>query len=515
MKITLLMLIGVGVVLMNFAVEKLAPVEVKVTKMKSLPMGYKFKEKEHEKRDWVVVELTASNEVLRDDIQLKCLWFASRARPNDKNKTRTFLDREADRQFDFSAESEWIIDNKGQGLKVPEKWKGKQLWYVPIPVMEEDLERGTVKDYRGLFLLEYQGKPLVHEGYPGKMVLDNLEFLGKNDWIELMSKSLAEGTAGDKINGFVEHVVQTGNIVMPQITLFLKTPMGQTNFKKVKGVLAICVLANNVQKIRDGLVKNVINTETDVMTKYANERDLAVLIWGCRTLWDKEHNWYDVPEVEYKVYDKNMDEVSAAWVRGANELLSKYDVKPTRFLLDGYSGGAQFALRLALRHPEQFLAVHGHVPGSCDFPIDNGKGTLWLLTTGENDFGKLNMAKFYTSMRKREAPVIFKVYPNAEHNRSLAAVRLTKQFFDYALKYEKHEKAKLGESLELDKAEQFPWYTDYNKSLFYGDWFLNSRYKEEEGELGKLLKNRRVPLPTRELAEAWMVNEVVDDKVGK
>jgi predicted esterase len=348
------------------------------------------------------------------------------------------------------------------------------------------------------------------------MVLDNLEFVGKDTWIELLTKSQLTSIDNTIVKGFIEHVIQTNNREMPQITMFLRAPKGHQNFNRVKGIMAICVLANNIQHIRDGLIKENFNTETDIMTKYANERELAVLIWGSKSLWNKKLNWYDLPEDEYKEYDHNMDQVCEAWVKGVKELIAKYQIKSQRLLLDGYSGAAQFALRLAMRHPEIFLAVHAHVPTTFDIPIDNGKGTLWLLTTGLYDSGMNNMTKFYSAMRKRETPMILKVYPDAGHNRTTAAVKLSQTFFDYALSFDSSITAKLESNLALDNATAFPWYKDFSNPKYWTDWHTNSKFAyDETNELDHFLKSRKVPIPNTKLAEAWMINDVEQNKLLK
>jgi hypothetical protein len=77
------------------AVDKtiIPPITIKVTKMKSLPSGYQFKNKEDSKKEWIMVELTANKDILTDELQLSCLWFANRMRPQDKNKNRAFQDK--------------------------------------------------------------------------------------------------------------------------------------------------------------------------------------------------------------------------------------------------------------------------------------------------------------------------------------------------------------------------------------------------------------------------------------
>jgi hypothetical protein len=82
------------------------------------------------------------------------------------------------------------------------------------------------------------------------------------------------------------------------------------------------------------------------------------------------------------------------------------------------------------------------------------------------------------------------------------AVKLRELFFEYALSLKSPDKSqKVGS--EISTSSRF---SDFQKPPFIGDYINQEVYSSEKA--GWIPEGQRVPIPTRELAEAW--GEVVE-----
>lgn len=311
----------------------------------------------------------------------------------------------------------------------------------------------------------------------------------------------------------IQHVVKTRSAKQPQITLFMRPPIGMTDVSDADGVLAMCLLANNVEEIKRRL--QVVEARDDVgsVLRFAEKHKLVTLCWGSRSLWDPRTNWDEQSRAVGKQMDETFDEVAAAWARGVEELSRKYGMPETGFLLWGVSGSAQYAQRLALRKPHYFLAVHVHIPSSFDKPTREASRVLWCLTTGENESGYERSLHFLAACREMGYPIVYKAIPGLGHQGHPVAERLGLAFFEYALSL-RDEKSVFegsmtdkyaGNMKERDEKASRPWPESFRLPACVGDVVNQEVFPVDKSE--RVPVPFRVDLPTRRLAEVWKLEK--------
>jgi len=324
-------------------------------------------------------------------------------------------------------------------------------------------------------------------------------------------KELVEKKTGEKVerkaamDPVIAHVVKTQNPGQPQITLFLRPPQGVTDGSQVKGVLAMCMLANNVEDIRRQLQGIEPGKEVGGIIGFAEKHKLAILAWGSCGLWNPNAGYDEQTRQVNREMDKSFDEVAKAWELGVKQLGQKYGTPQRNFMLWGMCGAAQWAHRLALRKPDYFLAVHVHIPGSFDQPTVEANKVLWLLTTGELYGGYERAKRFYADCRKLGYPMVFKAIVGLGHAGSPAADQLGLEFFEYALNMcdqrETFEKSGKGAGCGLQQGTPQPWLKSFREPAFVGDILNQEVFPFEQQEMVPV--GLRVPLPTKEIADAW------------
>lgn len=319
-------------------------------------------------------------------------------------------------------------------------------------------------------------------------------------------RKLSSFPASDAV---IEYVVKTENAKQPQITLLMRAPSSIHDMSEAKGVLALCLLANNVDAIKRRLQNPSAGDDLGGLLHFAEKHQLVILSWGSRSLWDPSKNWDEQKRVINQQMDENFDEIAAAWSRGVATLAKKYGLPEKNFLLWGISGAGQYAHRLALRKPDRFLAVHVHVPSSFDKPTKEANRVLWCLTTGENEAGYEQSVKFFASCQELGYPIIYKAIPGLGHKGSPVANRIGLAFFEYALSVQ-HEKDRRNTSLssggglravggQTDTAAS--WAEAFRNPPYWGD-IINQQIVPRL-QRQQIPAHYRVPLPTKALADAW------------
>jgi hypothetical protein len=204
-------------------------------------------------------------------------------------------------------------------------------------------------------------------------------------------------------------------------------------------------------------------------------------------------------------FSRSFDFLSDAWARGVKEFGIEAGIPQNDFLLYGISRGAQWAHRLAIRKPEYFLAVHVHVPSTFDKPLPNANGPLWLVTTGELEYGYERAKTFYSECKGMGYPMIFKAFVGLGHAGSPLADALGIKFFDYALtvqsQRDEHEKWRDRLTKKTTVTTKDPWLKDFKIPAFYGDIVNQEAFPIAQAQMIPLAL--RVPLPNKDLAEAW------------
>lgn len=281
----------------------------------------------------------------------------------------------------------------------------------------------------------------------------------KYDFTEKNIRRRNNNRMTESSNPLIEHRVSNSTQEQPRISLFLLLPEN----KKPKGLLAVCLLANSLESIKKNLLNPGKGGEMYEIKEFARKHDLAILSWGAKSMWNRNKNWTEQTASEYKNYDKKFDSVSAAWIRGVNSLCEENNIPLNNFLLWGTSGAAQYAMRLALRHPEKFLAVAVHIPSSFDKPTQDGNKILWCLTTGELESGYKRSLSFYNECCGPEYNylMLYKAIIGLGHKSSNISTKIRIAFFEYALKMLHHH-------------EKNTWKNLFRETFYYGD-IVNQR----------------------------------------
>lgn len=304
----------------------------------------------------------------------------------------------------------------------------------------------------------------------------------------------------------IEHVVETRNPKMPQITLFLRPPKGATDPAKVGGVLAVSALANSVADLKRELQRNEMGGDYQRLFSFANEHKLAVLAWGARKIWIRRTNYDELTREEAREADEQFDIVANAWERGVKELCLKYGIPERDFLLWGMSASSHWALRLCLRKPQYFRAIHIHIATNYDKPTPQAANVLWCVTTGELDAGYERSRRFYATCRGMGYPMIYKAYIGLGHEGFYGARDLGFEFFDFALRHRPQGSGR-GASLVPPAPARLPpeILKLYTEPPFYGDIVNQDVLPADNADL--IPPELRTALPTKEIAKAWQVSK--------
>ena len=311
----------------------------------------------------------------------------------------------------------------------------------------------------------------------------------------------------------VEYVVKTYNEKQPQITLFMRPPVGMTDVSEADGVLAMCLLANNVAEIKRRLQELEAKDDVGSVLRFANQHNLVILCWGSRSLWNPRANWDEQSKQINKQMDETFDDVAKAWAKGVEKLSRKYGMPDKDFLLWGVCGAGQYAARLALRQPQYFLAVHVHMPGSFDKPTPEANRVLWCLTTGELESGYQRSLRFLSACQELGYPIIYKAIVGLGHSDHPLAEKLGLKFFEYAMSLSEEKskfEAEMNNHLSSIKKEWManpnkPWPETFRNPAFVGDVVNQTIFRFDRADM--VPKKFLIMLPTRELADTWNQEE--------
>ncbi len=380
---------------------------------------------------------------------------------------------------------------------VPKDEKQLILFSVPDNVLSQENWSAVVVfgDAKGVDAQDYsEGNQVADYDFPEKKILED-----KN------GPPIERKTAMDPL---IEHVVQTENPKQPQITLFLRPPLGMTDASQAKGVLCMSLLAGSLDGVKRQLQGFEAGQDLQGILKFAEDHKLIILCWGSRGLWNPHKNWDDLSADSAWNTDKGFDDVADAWSKGVQYFVKEYGIPSNGYLLWGVSGSAQYACRLALRKPDYFLAIHAHIPSSFDKPTLEGRKVLWCLTTGELEPGHKRSLRFYAQCRALGYPMIYKAIVGLGHAGSPIADRIGLRFFEFALSIQDQRSAydlSLSNPLQFQlaqtDAQAQPWPESFRKPAFVGDAVNQGMVPYDQ--MARVPMGFRVPLPTKEIAQAW------------
>jgi predicted esterase len=294
-----------------------------------------------------------------------------------------------------------------------------------------------------------------------------------------------------KEHGIVEHVEKVKQLKSyRQLTMFLRMPSSG----RVKGVLCLCLLADSPMEVREKIRGDEDRRIEPVL--FAERQDLAIIAWGSRCLWDPSSNWNELSRMRERGIDRDFDLAAEAWEAGVRYFERTCGLPSSGYLMSGFSGSAQYALRLAMRRPERFLAVHVHVPSSFDRPSRKASSVLWCLTTGENEMGYERSRAFFEAARGMGYPVVYKAYPGLGHAGDARATALGYACFEYALaEYGRVRKGRGNGSGKPD------WESVFAGSDFVADIVNQQIFSAADADC--IPPEFRISLPSEDIRAAW------------
>jgi len=296
----------------------------------------------------------------------------------------------------------------------------------------------------------------------------------------------------------IEQKVESGNSSYPAFTLLLHLPHGASSARDVKGVLAMCLIADSVGQLRDQLNAIKPSGDANPYFAFAESHKLAIVAWGARWVWSSYANFDELNGTQIHMWDNNFEQFADAWDRGIDQLVQNDGLPDHDYLMYGMCSGGEWAHRLALHKPDRFLAVQMHISTSYDEPTPEAAGVMWLLTTGELDVGCDRARRFYTAARALNYPIIFKAVMGLGHSDSSVADELGLRFFEYALA--RKAKRDAANANDLSKSQVVDL-SAFNTSPYYGDLMNQDMFAAQDKEM--IPPGFVVPLPNKDIADAW------------
>jgi hypothetical protein len=190
---------------------------------------------------------------------------------------------DSNQQLISSVSSPSVVEGDWSVFIVPDK-RQEILFAVPDKVLSQDNWSAVV--------VFGDSKGVDAQVYSNDYQLTDFVFPEKNIIEDKNGPPIERKTAMDPL---IEHVVQTGNLQQPQITLFLRPPLGMTDASQARGVLCMSLLAGSIDGVRRQLQGFEAGQDLGGILKFAEDRKLIILCWGSHGLWDAHKSWDDLP----------------------------------------------------------------------------------------------------------------------------------------------------------------------------------------------------------------------------
>jgi len=288
---------------------------------------------------------------------------------------------------------------------------------------------------------------------------------------------------------------------LPIMTFYVRFPKGVSPGDKVDGVFADVTHLTEKENL-EAWVKRP--SSSDPNFNFADQHKLAVVTWTTATMYSIVDSFNVDPDDESDP-GNSMEQCFRTWKMAMNKLCHNYNLPESGYLIYGYSRGAQWAHRIALRCPERFLAIHIHINSSYAEPTPEASHCLWLLTTGELEHGSKASKVFYQKAQALNYPILLRIYPGKGHEVFPEEEQLGLKFFEYVLKLKSQQAIANEQNISLDDEDQ-PFVLDdslltaFRNPPYFGDMLNGDVYPAAQTILPY---SQRVGIPNTDIAKAW------------
>lgn len=263
----------------------------------------------------------------------------------------------------------------------------------------------------------------------------------------------------------------------------------------VRGVLAICTWESDSEKLKRNV--SYKSSPHKHLIKFADENNLAVIAWSNFGGYSASTSSDEMEKSRAKDYEFMFNDRLSEWEQGFRRVLNRHNLPKDSALIYGISGGAQIAHRIALRKPQYFSGIHIHVNSSYDKPTANAKSIVWLVSTGELEYGYPAATRFYQRIIDLGYSAIFKAGENLGHSTNSQINNLSVEFFKYMINFMPDYSNPDWKEPPIDK------FYLMKHPTYVGDYMNQIAYPFEKASEKVASKKYMVALPTKPVAKAW------------
>lgn len=291
---------------------------------------------------------------------------------------------------------------------------------------------------------------------------------------------------------------------LEEIFYFVRMPVSWTpakdkvflkkNIPAVRGVLILCTWGQT-----ESYIKETISSDGKFLhlVDFADQNNLALVTWSNFRGYSPSTSNDEMSKKQQAMQDALFEERLNEWERGFRLFFKRHNLPLENVLIYGFSGGAQMAHRIALRKPQYFSGIHIHVNSSYDVPTSKGKNIVWLVTTGELEYGYSSAQRFYKTMLDLGYSVIFKAGENLGHSTNPQINALSVEFFSYLLTFLPDYSNPDWTPPPVDKFYLIKY------PAYIGDYLNQVVYPTEKASANIPSRHYMTPLPTKSIAKKW------------
>lgn len=187
-----------------------------------------------------------------------------------------------------------------------------------------------------------------------------------------------------------------------------------------------------------------------------------------------------------------------ALLQALDEISGKYPVCTDKLLYYGYSAGSQCSNLFPAWRPEICRAWVSHACGVFYKPSNKMRYVTGLVTCGEADIGRYELSRrFVSESRRKGCNILWKSFPNVQHDVPPGTVELAKAFLAY---HHRRYEDDLATDSRLKKGRQRK---EADKVLFVGDDQEGRYWRSGDLAIEDIDIEDRVEFTSEELAKAW------------